>query len=453
MKDENISKSQEIYAFSSTIFDDIFSKYSNPDTIALCAYVVATLVYGIIVSMRWKDPIQGQSAVVVAGIALIGTSTAAGLGLCALLGRAFNAGTTQVVPFLSVGLGVDHIFVLANAYGESKSNEPLKDIMKKAGPIVLLNAFTTILAFFAAAMIPIPALKVFCIQSAIVMCFNLAASMLVFPAMISLDLRRRKSGRTDVFCCFLPPWKRPQNMANGNNNYMHGSERGLIAKYAEKSASCFSLSTFAYQHYASFVMQSSVKFFGTLTFMGLMGFALFNVPKLRDGLDLYDLVPKNTLEHKFLRVQSGMFSFYSMFAVTQGDFEYPTNQKLLYEYHDAFVRVPQVIKNDNGGLPDFWLSLFRDWLDNLQNAFDREFREGKITQETWTKNASTNAILGYKLLVQTGHVDNPIDKSLIKTNRLVDSEGIINPKAFYNYLTAWASNDVFPYSASQVNYY
>lgn len=35
--------------------------------------------------------------------------------------------------------------------------------------------------------------------------------------------------------------------------------------------------------------------------------------------------------------------------------------------------------------------------------------------------------------------------------RLVDSEGIINPKAFYNYLSAWTSNDALAYGASQAN--
>jgi hypothetical protein len=35
--------------------------------------------------------------------------------------------------------------------------------------------------------------------------------------------------------------------------------------------------------------------------------------------------------------------------------------------------------------------------------------------------------------------------------RLVDGEGIINPKAFYNYLSAWASNDALAYGASQAN--
>jgi len=35
--------------------------------------------------------------------------------------------------------------------------------------------------------------------------------------------------------------------------------------------------------------------------------------------------------------------------------------------------------------------------------------------------------------------------------KLVDGEGIINPKAFYNYLSAWASNDALAYGASQAN--
>lgn len=451
MKSESITKSHNIFAFSSSTLDDILGKYSNPSPISLGIDIAATLVYAVITLMRWKDPIKGQSAVGIAGVLLIGTSTAAGLGLCALFGRAFNAATTQVVPFLALGLGVNHIFVLTHAYAESNSNDQTKDILKKAGPTVLLSSITTIASFFAASLIPVPALKVFCLQSAIVMCFNLAAALLVFPAMISLDLRRRQSGRADFFCCCLPPWKRTQNLAN-NCNMMGGPEQGLIT-YSSKDSSRFSLSQFAYKYYATFITQGSIKFFAMLLFAGIMGYSLFSAMKLQDGLDLFDLVPKDTNEHKFLNIQSDMFGFYNMFAVTQGDFEYPTNQKLLQEYHEAFVRVPHVIKNDNGGLPDFWLTMFRDWLINLQNAFDRDYKAGKITQERWFSNASTDAILAYKLLVQTGHVDNPIDKTLVTTGRLVDQDGIINTKAFYNYLSAWASNDVFSYSASQVSYH
>lgn len=449
MRSESITKSHDIFAFSSSTLDDILGKYSNPNSISLCVNIVATLVYAVVTLMRWKDPIKGQSAVGIAGVLLIGMATAAGLGLCAVLGRAFNAATTQVVPFLALGLGVDHIFILTHAYAESNCNDQISDILKKAGPTVLMSSISTIASFFAASFIPVPALKVFCFQSAVAMCFNLASALLVFPAMITLDLRRRQSGRADFFCCCLPPWKRTPNNFSSNCSVQSSPEQSLIT-FSEKNSSRFSLSQFAYKYYATFITKGSVKLFGTLIFVGIMGYSLLTAMKLQDGLDLFDLVPKNTNEHKFLKVQSNMFGFYNMFAVTQGDFEYPTNQKLLHEYHEAFVRIPHVIKNDNGGLPEFWLSMFRDWLINLQNAFDRDYKTGKIIPERWFPNASTDAILAYKLLVQTGHVDNPIDKTLVTSGRLVDTDGIINPKAFYNYLSAWASNDVFSYSASQV---
>lgn len=447
MKSESITTSFDVFAFSSATLDDILAKYSNPSPMSLGIAIAATIIYSAITLIRWKDPVKGQSAVGIAGVLLIGMSTAAGLGLCALLAIPFNAATFQVVPFLALGLGVGHIFTLTHAYAESNSGELTKDILKKAGPTVLFTGATTIVSFFAAVLIPVPALKVFCLQAAIVICFNLAAALLVFPAMISLDLRRRQSGRADVFCCCLPPWKTKPVTTNGCT--LSSQEQGLLT-YAEKNCSTFSLSQFAYKYYAPFLVTSTAKFFGMLLYCIVLGFCLFHAVKLQDGLDLYDIVPKDTNEHKFLNAQSDLFGFYNMFAVTQGDFEYPTNQKLLYEYHEAFVRVSHVIKNDNGGLPEFWLSMFRDWLINLQKTFDRDWNEGRITQERWYSNASTDAILAYKLLVQTGHVDNPIDKSLVLQGRLVDADGIINPKAFYNYLSAWASNDVFSYSASQV---
>ena len=145
-------------------------------------------------------------------------------------------------------------------------------------------------------------------------------------------------------------------------------------------------------------------------------------------------------------------NFVCFFTVTQGHFEYPQNQKILYDYHNAFVRVPNIIKDDDGGLNDFWLPLFRNWLLRLQNAFDDDFSLGNIYEchntrnpnhvgPCWHSNASTDGILAYKLLVQTGHVDYPVDETLLLRNRLVDSHGMINPSGFYNYLSAWYSND------------
>ncbi|XP_073845846.1 protein patched [Musca autumnalis] len=480
MASPGMSKKYNVYVFSSATLDDILEKFSNPKPLSILIGVIATVSYAFCTLIRWRDPVKGQSSVGVAGVLLIGFSTAAGLGLCAILGIVFNAASTQVVPFLALGLGVDHIFMLTAAYAESNRKEQTKYILKKVGPSILFSACSTTGAFFAAAFIPVPALKVFCLQAAIVMCFNLAAALLVFPAMISLDLRRRTAGRADISCCCFPIWKeQPANhfqqihnnpLKNTRTNVRDPAtiqnkpcknvraatppnttrqEEALLSCSAEKSLPSFSLAKFAVKYYTPFLMKSWIKFIVITSFLGTVIFSLYAATKLQDGLDLIDLVPKETNEYKFLNAQTSMFGFYSMYAVTQGNFEYPNNQRLLHEYHEAFVRVPHVIKNDNGGLPDFWLSLFRDWLINLQRIFDREFKDGCINQEGWHSNATSDAILAYKLLVQTGHVDNPVDKALVLQHRLVDNEGIINPKAFYNYLSAWATNDVFAYGASQ----
>ena len=124
----------------------------------------------------------------------------------------------------------------------------------------------------------------------------------------------------------------------------------------------FSLSGFAADVYAPFVHHPAVRTLAVLSFIALLVFGVWGVTHLEDGMQLSDLIPKQSHEYEYLIRQEKYFKFYSIFAVTQANFEYPANQRLLHEYHAAFARIGSIVKNDDGGLPDFWLSLFRDWL-------------------------------------------------------------------------------------------
>lgn len=73
---------------------------------------------------------------------------------------------------------------------------------------------------------------------------------------------------------------------------------------------------------------------------------------------------------------------------------------------------------------------------------------GTFKQNGWHPNATYDGKLAYTLLVQTGDVDNSVDFNQVHSVRLVNSEGIIYPPAFYNYLTVWISNDALAYSYS-----
>lgn len=42
----------------------------------------------------------------------------------------------------------------------------------------------------------------FCLQAAVVVVFNFAMVLLIFPAILSMDLYRREERRLDILCCF-----------------------------------------------------------------------------------------------------------------------------------------------------------------------------------------------------------------------------------------------------------
>ena len=50
------------------------------------------------------------------GVLLVTFASASGLGLSSWCGIDFNAATTQIVPFLTLGLGVDDMFLLVHNY-------------------------------------------------------------------------------------------------------------------------------------------------------------------------------------------------------------------------------------------------------------------------------------------------------------------------------------------------
>eukprot|EP00094_Tigriopus_californicus_P007961 TCALIF_07663-PA protein Name:"Similar to ptc Protein patched (Drosophila melanogaster)" AED:0.10 eAED:0.11 QI:0/0.58/0.61/0.92/0.41/0.76/13/146/1111 len=431
-------------------------------------------LYASLTMMKWSDEVFSQSGIGFCGVILVALSVASGLGLCGILDITFNATTSQIVPFLALGLGVDAMFLLAHTYGEtvSKRRNPAKeniigDVLRKSGISVLLMAVCNIAAFLAAAVIPIPALRAFSLQAAILVAFNSVAMTILFPAVLALDLRRIQADRVDVLCCYsgrkfrekrcLKEQKKAAKSAANNSSSLFdeqypGDEKCYVNSN-EVASEPFqvTLTGFASLQFGPWLTKAPFKVLITAICLALTVLGVYGMTVMEDGLTLSDVVPQNTSVYHFLNAQDKYFGFYNMYAVSQGNFEYPQNQKLLYDYHNAFVRIPNIIKDDNGGLPEFWLSLFRNWLANLQTAFDDDFVDGKIDTKGWHKNASESGILAFKLMVQTGHVDYPVDQTLVTRNRLVDSHGIINPSAFYNYLSAWFTNDAMAYSFAQGN--
>ncbi|KRT79623.1 Hedgehog receptor [Oryctes borbonicus] len=435
----NMSSSYLFNTFSTATSNKGLMEHSKIDYFKLRIVLVVAGIYGWIV----------QSGLATLGVLLLASSTAAGLGVCSLLGLPMNLLSTHVLPFLSVGLAMREMFMILSM--QNRNLTP-SEILQRAGPSILTAALMQSATFLIAAIVPIPALRVFCLQCSILSIFHAAALLLIFPTLLALQVRCRKA----AVPCFRNESKaaQPQNASNNNNNNNNDPELGANLLTAEiicqqkKSI----LSLFVNHYLVKIILQPVIKVLLCVVYLVLIAFCIFNGLKLEYDVRLSSFLPKSTQEHRYLEAQNEYFGFYNFFLVTR-ELEYPLNQPLLYEYHRSLTNVPHVLKDSNGGLNmnDFWLANFRDFLLDLQEEFDQNKSNNCVSRDgKWYSNATEKAVLAIKLLAQTGVVEFPVDKSQIFSKKLVVNN-VIDRKAFYNYLSVWSCNDQMSYSSSRAN--
>ncbi|XP_045482459.1 protein patched [Harmonia axyridis] len=426
------SSSYAYTSFSTANLNKILKEHSKTDLIKIGIVLAVGVVYGWMVH-------SGLAAI---GVVMLAASSAAALGVCSLIGLPMNLLSTHVLPFITVGLSIREMFLILSTHTRNLSPA---EILQRTGPTIISGVAINSAAFLSAAILPIPALRVFSLQCAVMIVFQGASLLVIFPTLISLEQRCRKA----AVPCFQTEVKiPPQN--NNNNDPEHGANL-LTAEMVcqqKKSLLCWLVNRFL----TSVLLQPFIKTVLCLTYAGLVIFCIFNGLKLELDVRLSTFLPKNTQEYKYLEAQNKFFGFYNFYLVTT-ELEYPLSQPLLYEYHNSLTQVPHVLKDSNGGLNmnDFWLANFRDYLTDLQEEFDVNKMNYSLNNEKWFQNATEKAVLAFKLLAQTGVVEFPVDKSQIFKKRLVKN-GIIDSKAFYNYLSVWNSNDQMSYTSSQANF-
>ncbi len=108
-----------INAFSTSHLEAIMEHFSEFSLCRMALGFAFMAAYAGATLFRWTDVVKSQSSLGFGGVFLVSVTIAGGLGLCAVLGIAFNATTTQIVPYLALGLGVDAMFLLVKNYAET----------------------------------------------------------------------------------------------------------------------------------------------------------------------------------------------------------------------------------------------------------------------------------------------------------------------------------------------
>ncbi len=66
--------------------------------------------------------------------------------------------------------------------------------------------------------------------------------------------------------------------------------------------------------------------------------SVYGVLLEEQGLDLTDVVPKNTAPYSFLEAREKYFSFFPMFSILEGPLDYPGQQKIISNFRDTMER-------------------------------------------------------------------------------------------------------------------
>uniref|UniRef100_A0AC34F965 SSD domain-containing protein n=1 Tax=Panagrolaimus sp. ES5 TaxID=591445 RepID=A0AC34F965_9BILA len=464
-----------VHPLASTSISDMLAEFCDFNyTVILFGYILM-LVYAVYSQMHCDSflvlGVNSTAGLAIAGVLCVTFASVSGLGLATWFGIEFNAATTQIVPFLTLGVGVDSIFLLLHNYPLVASNPKLSELgllMKETGMSILITSLNNIFSFLAGAFLPIPALRAFCLQTTILLTFNLISIMTIYPALIAIDLRRKRANRRDLFCCFtaedeedeLPRFqKESQITPYGVILDKQASYHGLLSTtkdeedFEDEGLVYGRLHSFLRNYYIPFVLSSWAKWLIIGLSLCLFGAGIVGLKYSTMGLDLSDVLPDHTAPAAFLKARDKYFSFYPMAVILRGDnLDFAHKQHLVRNLRRDIGESKFIVKLETGEPSErYWLGLFQDWLQGLQLKLNEAQKHGMLTNFDSHTNTSNELRIAVSMICSYG--ENYDCSRLTKGVKLIDESGTINEEGFYNYLYAWHEYENMFYTVSQANFY
>ena len=300
-------------------FGDEFGAAINSDILKLQIALFLILAYATIMLSNGGEGCIGSRVFVSGmGILSIGLAIASSYGLCSYFGL-FYSPLMNVLPFLLLGIGVDDMFVLVNAYDNTNPylsiSERLGSAMGTAGLSITVTSFTDIFAFLIGSTTTLPALRNFCFYAALGIFFDYFYQLTFFAAFFALDERRRLQKRGDCFCCptcaggetcCVPCCKPP---ANGE------ADRVPLTKKAMGFL-------------GNALAPKAMKAFVIVLFLAIFAGGILGVTKIKVEADVQDFIPPGYLRDWIVAVDDTFSRGSAVELYSTTDFDYGADYAL-----------------------------------------------------------------------------------------------------------------------------
>ncbi|KYB26017.1 NPC intracellular cholesterol transporter 1 homolog 1b isoform X1 [Tribolium castaneum] len=198
------------YSAERSIQDEIARTSSSEIGTVTISYVVMFIYIAFALGRYTSSDrflVETKICVGIGGVLIVLGSVLASIGLCGYAGISTTLLTIEVIPFLVLAVGVDNIFIIVQTHQRKQLNEKLSleeeigETMAKVGPSMLLTSCSEIFCFAIGALSTMPAVNTFAIYATFAIFFNFLLQITAFVALFTLDLKRYRANRMEIFFC------------------------------------------------------------------------------------------------------------------------------------------------------------------------------------------------------------------------------------------------------------
>lgn len=439
---------------------DFFTTRSANDVIAegsvvpwglvIAGYCIM-LAYATLTFFDWSRPfgrsnfINSRIRLSIFGILVITLGTISGYGAMGWFGVKLSPISNNLVPFLTLGLGLDDMFVILHGLTSPHRislqalsvPEAMNHAVSVAGPSVILTSLTNIAAFLAASAVRIPALYLFCYQVAMTVSFNLLFLFLIYVPLCALDQRRVLNDQLDVISCgcFSELKKDGAEVSTEETKAPVGCEEEHAGKRNAK------LLSDKVGNFGGRILAPNILLRGTLSkAITIVSFLALFVAMLscsilyaESGLPLQDVALSDSYQYSYVALQEAYFTSYVSFLVTSEkteSFNDEAVQKAMLDQQASLQTAAFVSSNptirDSSWFADSEFSLLAFYngqkgFDNLLQPIPRDDYYSTLAQwavtagvsfeaDLWCYNGSLNEPVGQRQRISCAADDvSPLD--------------------------------------------
>ncbi|KAK7483450.1 hypothetical protein BaRGS_00025249 [Batillaria attramentaria] len=351
------------FVYASRSFDDEGYGAVDKDITLLTAGFSIVFVF-VMLSLGKFNLLEQKIYISLAGMICVGLSILFAYGLATAMDLIYSP-IQSIMPFMLLGIGVDDMFVVIEAWKnlspeENRLSVPNKiaTTLKLAGVSITVTSLTDAVAFGVGASTVIPSLSAFCLYAVLGIIALLGLVATFFSACLALDERRRRANRDACIPCFTHKNYTP-NSCSQNSSFL----QIFFAKF-----------------YGPFLMKLPVKVGVIVITLAVFVVNVWSFTELEQEFKLATYIPSDSYAYKYFIAKEGLFESEGVAtAVYCGEFGYQSHRDNL---DSMYQQLTQNWGIQNGTI-NAWFFKYHTWLnqsgisptteqayiDNLQSFF------------------------------------------------------------------------------------